>query len=100
VNSILRFSQRLSADHLVLDLCEDECGHCDGADRGRVGGDVAEGAPTFLEKGEATFSLVAQAAEQDVPSDRVGIELAFPGFFAGTGTPGGAGPACRGTRQG
>jgi len=44
----MRFSQRLSVDQLVLDLYEDECGHCDRADRGRVGGDVPEGPPAFL----------------------------------------------------
>ena len=80
----MRFSQRLSADHLVLDLREDECCHCDGADRGRVGGDVPEGAPAFLQEGEAAFSLVAQAAEQDVAGDRVDTGLAFPGLFTGT----------------
>ena len=32
----LRFSQRLSVDHLVLKLHEDECGFDDVADRGRT----------------------------------------------------------------
>jgi len=59
----VRFSQRLSGDHLVLDLREDECGFDDVAYLGRADGDVPEGAPAFLQEGEAAFALVAQAAE-------------------------------------
>src|SRR5438876_5821410 len=77
----LRFSQRLSADLLVLDLCEDERGFGDVAYLGRADSDVLKGAPAFLQEGEPAFALVAQAAQQYVAAFRVGIEIAFAGLF-------------------
>src|SRR5947209_13587445 len=76
----LRFSQRLSGDHLVLDLRENECGFHDVAYLGRADGDVLEGAPAFLQKGEAAFALVAEAAEEHAAAFRVSIEVTFTGL--------------------
>jgi hypothetical protein len=49
----LTFSQRLSDDHLVLELREDECGFRDDADAGGADGDVLEGVPALFQEGEA-----------------------------------------------
>jgi pimeloyl-ACP methyl ester carboxylesterase len=59
---VLRFSQQLSADHLVLELHQDEDGLCDVADRGRADHDVLQDAPALRHQGEAAFALVAQGA--------------------------------------
>lgn len=70
-----------STDHLVLDLCEDECCFHDVSDTAGIDGDVLEGVPAFLEEGEAAFSLVAQAAQQNVAGFGVDVELAVAGLF-------------------
>src|SRR4051794_38608584 len=56
---VLKFSQRLSADHLVFELHQDERGFGDVADRGRADHDVLQGAPALGHEREAAFSLVA-----------------------------------------
>jgi hypothetical protein len=61
----------------VLDLREDECGFHDVAYLGRADGDVLEGAPAFLQEGEAAFALVAEAAEEHAAAFGVGVEVAF-----------------------
>ena len=83
----MRFSQRLSADHLVLELREDKRGPGDVADRGRAQADVLDGAPALGHQREAAFALVAQGSQQRVAGFRVGIEFARRGFFTGTCTP-------------
>jgi hypothetical protein len=67
----MRFSQRLSADHLVLELCEDEHGFADVADRGRADADVLDGAPSLGHQREAASALVAQGPQQRVTGSRV-----------------------------
>jgi hypothetical protein len=47
VRFAMRFSQRVSADHLVLELREDKRGFGDVADRGRAKADVLDGAPAL-----------------------------------------------------
>ena len=59
------FSVTFLAGHLVLDLRADECDFHDVADAAGVDADVLERMPAFLEQGEAAFSLVAQAAEEE-----------------------------------
>src|SRR5205814_4800374 len=76
----MRFSQRLSDDHLVLELHEDEDGFGDVADRGRANADVLHGAPALLHQGEAAFALVAQGSEQRVTGFRVDVEFAVAGL--------------------
>jgi hypothetical protein len=83
----MRFSQRLSADDLVLDLREDECGFRDVADAAGIEADVLERVPSLLEQREAAFSLVAQAAERHVAGFGVGVELAFAGLYTGNRIP-------------
>ena len=55
------FSQRLSADHLVLELHEDEDGFGDVADRGRADADVLDGAPALSCRALATPTSDASA---------------------------------------
>ena len=83
----LRFSQQLSADHLVLELREDERGLDDVADRGRADRDALQDAPPLRLQREAAFSLVAQGAQQRVAGFRVNIQFAAGRLFAGTSTP-------------
>ena len=77
----MRFSQRLSADHLVLELHEDEDGFCDVADRCRAEHDVLQGAPPLGHQREAAFALVAQGAQQRVTGFRIDIEFAAARLF-------------------
>ncbi|HYA52475.1 MAG TPA: FtsK/SpoIIIE domain-containing protein, partial [Streptosporangiaceae bacterium] len=77
---LMRFSQRLSGDHLVLELHEDEDGFGDVADRGRADADVLHGAPALLHQREAAFALVAQGSEQRVAGFRVNVEFAAGGL--------------------
>jgi hypothetical protein len=58
----LRFSQRLSFDHLVLELDEAEGGFGDAADPARAGGDILQGGPAL---GEDFQLLPASRAELD-----------------------------------
>jgi hypothetical protein len=51
-------SHDFSADHLVLELDEDQDGFGDVADRGGAEHDVLEGAPALLHQGECAFALV------------------------------------------
>jgi hypothetical protein len=83
----VKFSQRLSADHLVLELHKDKRGFGDVADRARTDHDVLQDAPPLGHQREATFALVAQGAQQRVAGFRVDIEFAPGGFFTGTCTP-------------
>jgi len=76
-------AQRLSADHLVLKLREEECGLGDIAYLGGIDGDVLNGLPSLGHEREAAFALVAEAAEQRVTGFRVDVEFAFAGFLHG-----------------
>jgi hypothetical protein len=60
----LRFSQRLSRDHLVLELDEDKHGLSDDADRAGAGGGVLESPPALGEQREAAFTEAAGGPEQ------------------------------------
>ena len=79
LTDILRFSQLLSADHLVLELHQDKRGFGDVADRARADHDVLHDAPPLGHQREAAFALVAQGAQQRVPGFRVDIEFAARG---------------------
>ena len=76
----VRFSQRVSADHLVLELHEDERGFYDVADRGRADRDSLQGAPPLGHQREAAFSLVAQGPQERVAGFRIDIEFAAARF--------------------
>lgn len=80
-----KFSQQLSADHLVLELHRDE--HCfrDVADRGRVDHDSQQDAPALGHPGEAAF---ARAAQQHVTVFVLIANSPQRGVFTGTSTPG------------
>ena len=78
---ILRFSQQLSCDHLVLELHEDEHGFDDVADRGRADRNVLNGAPALGHQREAAFALVAHGAQQRVTGLRIDIEFAAARLF-------------------
>ena len=67
--------QRLSADHLVLELHEDERGSGDVADRGRAEADLLDGAPPLGHQREAALSLVAQGSQQRVAGSRTDVEF-------------------------
>jgi hypothetical protein len=56
-------SRSPSADHLVLELQQDEDGFCDVADRAGAEHDVLQGAPALRHQREAAFALVAQGAQ-------------------------------------
>ena len=60
----MRFSQRLSADHLVLELREDKRGFGDVADRGRAQADVLDGAPAL---GYQLAKVMRRAEMLDAP---------------------------------
>src|SRR5690348_6704137 len=77
---IMRFSQRLSADHLVLELHQDKRGFGDVAYRARADHDMLQDAPPLGHQREAAFALVAQGAQQRVAGFRAGIEFAAGGF--------------------
>jgi len=62
----LRFSHRLSGDHAVLEMDEDECGLGDVAYLAGTHRDVLEGSPAFAKKREASFAEAAQRTEQGV----------------------------------
>ena len=76
----VRFSQQLSADHLVFELREDECGFDDVADRSRAEADVLDGAPPLGHQGEAAFSLVAKGPQERVAGFRINIKFAAARF--------------------
>jgi hypothetical protein len=62
--------QRLSFDHLVLELDEDERGFGDVADPARAGGDM-QGGPALGEQREAAFTEAAQRPDQGVAGPAV-----------------------------
>ncbi len=81
VGDPMRFSQQLLADHLVLELREDERGLDDVADRGRADRDALQDAPPLRHQREAAFSLVAQGPQQRVAGFRVNIQFAAGRLF-------------------
>src|ERR1035441_2388591 len=60
------FSQRLSGDHLVLELDEDEGGLGNVADLAGAERDALEGPPALGQQGEAPLAEAAQRAQQGV----------------------------------
>ena len=81
-------SQRLSFDHFVLKLDEDERGLGDGADSAGAGGGMLESAPALGEQRKAALAETAGAADEGVAG--AGIDIQFPGSgrpFTGTCTP-------------
>jgi hypothetical protein len=79
--------QRLSADHFVLELDQDEGGSGDVADRGRAEHNVLQGALPLGHQREAAFALVAQGSQQRVTGFRVDVQLAAGGLLTGANTP-------------
>src|SRR6266702_5115712 len=81
LEEVMRFSQQVSADHLVLELHENERGFYDVADRGRADRDSLQRSPPLGHQREAAFSLVAQGPEQRVAGSRIDIEFAAARFL-------------------
>ncbi len=77
VTMLMRFSQQLSADHLVLELREDERGLDDVADRGRADRDALQDAPPLRHQDRSSALRVFVSISS---SPRAG-------FFTGTSTP-------------
>jgi hypothetical protein len=70
------FSQRLSRDHLVLELDENEGGLVDVADFSGADRDVLEGPPALGHQGEAPLAQASKRAQQRVTGP--GIQIKFP----------------------
>jgi hypothetical protein len=62
----LRFSQRLSVDHFVLELDEDERSFGDVADLAGTERDPLQGPPPLGHQREAAFALVTQGPQQRI----------------------------------
>src|SRR5262249_12386435 len=81
-------SQRLSRDHLVLELSEDERSADDVADPAGADHDPLQGAPALGEQGKAAFALAAQRGQQQVAGAGTDAQLPPLGWsFTVTCTP-------------
>jgi hypothetical protein len=69
------FPQRLSRDHLVLELDEDEGGLGDVADLSRAERDALQGASALGHQSEAPFAQAAQRAQQRVAGPGIQVKL-------------------------
>src|SRR5579875_2173956 len=74
---LVTFSRRISCDHLVLELDEDEGSGGDGADSAGADHDVLEGALALGWQGEAAVA----AAAQRVAGAGIEVELGADGLF-------------------
>lgn len=69
----MKFSQRLSFDHLVLELDEDEGGVGDVADQARADGDILQGGSALGEQREDAFAEAAQRPDQGIAGPAVSL---------------------------
>ena len=72
----MRFSQRQSRDHAVLEMYEDECGLRDTADPAGAQADMLEGAPALSEECEPALPEAAQGSKESVVG--AGVDIEFP----------------------
>ena len=87
----LTFSQRLSGDHAVFELGENQRRLCDLSDFARADSDVLKSRPPLAKEGEPALAQAAQRAQQRVAGP--GVKVQF-GAVSGLLDRGQDAPAC------